>query len=221
MSEIAFLSFGLVGGRPVFMDERHDSYFVLEESTEAEFLELIDSNGAPEAGGSADLRSALGTEHGPPRITLAQPPHARCSLLDEMAAVSKPGIRDALSVTLLLRRVRAEIAKRPIGEILLDLTQDAAKVQLGTGEVDVVRDAARFVAARRLVPHAPNCLTDSLALVHWLGRPQGALLVFGVKLGPFGAHCWVQIGDLLLNDRLETVTQFRPVRVIECTPATL
>lgn len=221
MSEIGFLSFGLVGSRPVFMDERHDSYFLLEEGMEAEFLDLIKDDGSLEAEGSANLRSALGADNGSHRILLAQPPHAGRSLLDEIAAVPRPGIRDALTVALLLRRVRSAIAKRPIGDILHDLSQDAAKLQRGTGEVDVVRDAARFIAARRLVPHPANCLTDSLALVQWLGRPQGALLVFGVKLEPFGAHCWVQLRDLLLNDRLETVERFRPVRVIECAPATL
>lgn len=221
MSEIAFLSFGLVGGRPVFMDERHDSYFLLEESTETEFLNLIDSAGALEADGSANLRAALGAQEVPPRIALAQPPHTGRSLLDEIgAATSKARLRDALSVAVLLRRARSAIATRPIGEILLDLAQTEATDHRESGAVAVARDAARFIAARRLVPYAPNCLTDSLALIHWLGRPQGALLVFAVKLEPFGAHCWVQLGDLLLNDRLETITQFRPVRVIECTPAT-
>jgi hypothetical protein len=221
MSEIEFLSYGLVAGRPVFMDERHDSYFLLEESTEAEFLDLIESEGTLEAGGSASLRSALGAPHGSPRIALARPPHAGRSLLDEIGAASRARIRDALSVGLLLRRARSAIATKPIRDILFDLAHGMTTARQQVGDGEIVRDAGRFIAARRVVPHASNCLTDSLALVHWLERPRGVLLVFGVKLEPFGAHCWVQLGDLLLNDRLDTIAQFRPVRVIECAPATL
>lgn len=45
------------------------------------------------------------------------------------------------------------------------------------------------------------------------------MLVFGVKLDPFSAHCWVQIGDLLLNDRADQVARFRCVRVLTCSAA--
>ena len=220
MSDIAFLSFGLVGGRPVFMDERHDSYFLLERDLEAEFLVLIDRNGRLEGGGSPGLRSALGGPYEAVRTVRAKPPHAVRSLLDEIGAAAGPRIGDVLGIALHLRHARSAIATRPIGEILADLARDAATVPPEPDEDAVVRAAARFIAARRLVPHARSCLTESLALLQWLGRPPGAALVFGVKLEPFGAHCWAQFGELLLNDRPDAIAQFRPVRVIECVPAT-
>ena len=214
MSESGLLSFGLVSGRPVFMDERQDSYFRLEESTEAEFLDLVKSNGTVTASASADLRAALGASHGSPRIVLAQPPQACRSLLDEIGPVPKARIRDAVIIARLLRRARTSIAKRPIGEILSGLAQDARTQRRLDGDIEITAGASRFISGRRLVPYALNCLTDSLALMHWLGRSPGALLVFGAKLEPFAAHCWVQLGDLLLNDRTDVVAQFRPVRVI-------
>ncbi|HVM23271.1 MAG TPA: lasso peptide biosynthesis B2 protein [Sphingomicrobium sp.] len=215
----AILSVGLVGGRPVFMDERNDSYFLLEEKSEAEFLDLIDCDGPLMDGAGASLRSALGADEDM-RVVFAQPPQASRTLLDQPEA-SRPRIGDALRIALLLRRARTAIATRPIGEILLELARGNRSIERRPGDAEVVRQAARFIAARRLVPGAPNCLADSLALVQWLGRPQGVLLIFGVKLDPFGAHCWAQLGDLLLSDRTDTVAQFRPVRVVECTPATL
>lgn len=56
--------------------------------------------------------------------------------------------------------------------------------------------------------------------MRWLtAEGDGATLVFGVKLDPFAAHCWVERGDVLLNDRPERVERFAPIRTIECTPA--
>jgi hypothetical protein len=214
MSEIGLISFGFVGGRPVFMDERHDSYFLLEEKEEAEFLELIESDATIKSAGPG-LRSALDAQDGSPRIILAQPPRATRSLLDEIDPAAKPRIRDVVSVAWLLRRSRHAIATRPIGEILFDLGKDSEPDRGQCEGLDPVANAARFITARRLVPYAPNCLTDSLALVRWLGR-SGASLVFGVKLEPFSAHCWVQLDDLLLNDRADTAAQFQPVRVAAC-----
>ena len=59
------------------------------------------------------------------------------------------------------------------------------------------------------------CLLDSIALVRFLAR-RGlyAQLVFGVTDDPFSAHCWVQAGDLVLNDTVGDVSAHTPIRVI-------
>lgn len=72
-----------------------------------------------------------------------------------------------------------------------------------------------FRAARRLVPLTPNCLTDSLALSTFLVRRNIRCdLVFGVKLDPFAAHCWLQDQDGILNDSADSVTTFTPILAI-------
>jgi hypothetical protein len=79
----------------------------------------------------------------------------------------------------------------------------------------------RFISARRLVPVKPNCLLDSVALLRWLGdAAASASLVFGVKLAPFAAHCWVQSDTALLDDVSDNVARFVPVRVIRCSAPT-
>ena len=35
--------------------------------------------------------------------------------------------------------------------------------------------------------------------------------VFGVKMGPFGAHCWVQDGAFVYNDTIAHTGSFQPV----------
>lgn len=60
-----------------------------------------------------------------------------------------------------------------------------------------------------------RCLFDSLALVEFLSSfrlfPQW---VFGVKVQPFAAHCWIQDGDRVLNDSLEYVRRFTPIMTV-------
>ena len=72
-----------------------------------------------------------------------------------------------------------------------------------------------FEKLRPLYPRPYLCMFDSLALVHFLARygvfPQW---VFAVKLEPFAAHCWVQTGDLLLNDTIDNVRDYTPIMSI-------
>ena len=64
------------------------------------------------------------------------------------------------------------------------------------------------------IPIAPNCLYDFLALCRFLQR-RGIVadLVIGAKLHPFGAHCWLQDGEILLNDSVSVARDFEPVLV--------
>ena len=59
------------------------------------------------------------------------------------------------------------------------------------------------------------CLLDSLTLLHFLGaegiHPEW---VFGVKTEPFDAHCWVQHGEVVLNDVPDRVRQYSPILVV-------
>lgn len=59
------------------------------------------------------------------------------------------------------------------------------------------------------------CLLDSLTMLHFLSaegiHPDW---VFGVKTEPFDAHCWVQCGEVLLNDIPDRVRQYSPILVV-------
>lgn len=60
-----------------------------------------------------------------------------------------------------------------------------------------------------------KCLLDSLTLVTFLAKEGFApRWVIGVKVGPFGAHSWVQCGKTVLNDQHAYVRQFRPILVV-------
>ena len=72
-----------------------------------------------------------------------------------------------------------------------------------------------FDRLRWYYPRSYLCLFDSLALIHFLARfgmfPDW---VFGVTADPFEAHCWVQAGNVVLNDTVERVSAFTPIMSI-------
>jgi hypothetical protein len=72
----------------------------------------------------------------------------------------------------------------------------------------------RFVAHRFRFGKTDACLLSSLALLEFLA-PHGLYpqLVFGVRMRPFQAHCWVQHEVTVLGDTLDRVTQFTPIMV--------
>jgi hypothetical protein len=72
-----------------------------------------------------------------------------------------------------------------------------------------------FSSASLLLPPADRCLVRALALHHLCWR-RGirAVLVFGVRMNPFRAHCWVQLADRILIGEFEQVRLFTPIAVL-------
>ena len=60
-----------------------------------------------------------------------------------------------------------------------------------------------------------NCMFHSLALIEYLSHFNlYPCWVFGVKMGPFVAHCWVQNDDMTLNDSVDHVAAFTPIMAV-------
>jgi len=72
--------------------------------------------------------------------------------------------------------------------------------------------ARRFAEAHLHVPGLARCLPRSLALIDFLDRHGAtAQLIFGVRTHPFEAHCWVQTGDVILNDTVSRACWYTPI----------
>lgn len=70
--------------------------------------------------------------------------------------------------------------------------------------------------ARSWIPFEGECLKRSFLLKRFLAsRGFAADWVFGVRTWPFAAHCWLQIDDLVVGDRLERVGRFTPIMRIQ------
>lgn len=205
-------SFGLVDGTPVFMDVAADSYFRLESQEECAFLRALRERerrssepiltGFLRGSGLKDWK--IEPISGQPLPTSALPRRA-----------GKPKTFEVLAVARLLLSVRRALRRYSIGDILEHLVLLPCGTEASAPQPTA--NASTFRNARNFVPLGGNCLRDSLALMHWLAkRGESATLVFGVKLDPFAAHCWVQKDEIALNDRPERIERFTPIRIIQC-----
>lgn len=199
-----------VDGRLLLLDLHKDRYFQLDEgsagaikrwrggeSIEPEALALLVKKGLLCPGDASAPASTV-------------PASPRLSLLDQDSSRSSGAALLLPEVGRWLLLVRRELARG------LDHAVAMLERRRGVdGGAHVGLHAERFRRARRLIPFAPNCLTDSLALSAFLARRRVAhQLVFGVKLDPFAAHCWLQCDDLVLNDAVDRVASFVPIKAI-------
>jgi hypothetical protein len=64
----------------------------------------------------------------------------------------------------------------------------------------------------RYAPSDNTCLLNSLAMMRFFAiydiYPDW---IFGVRIQPFAAHCWVQNGSIVLNDSAQNVISYSPV----------
>jgi hypothetical protein len=111
-------------------------------------------------------------------------------------------------------------ASRELRRQRFQLTVEAVRARKSrnasrAGPADIERARSLMLVFERLrlfYPRSYLCLFDSLALIHFLARfdvyPDW---VFGVNADPFEAHCWVQAGNVVLNDTLARVSGFTPI----------
>lgn len=219
MANRRILSFGLVDERAVFMDLATDSYFTLDAAS-AQHLHRLLAIGQPLKCDHI-LFEALGITDQDTDVLRADQPRVSKSMLDQRDG-GRPRLADIIRVAQLVRTTRSRLRRLTIERVLQESQASPVDEPSGNaGPEGIILQTDRFLSARKVVPIEQNCLLDSLSLLHWLGPRRSAVtLIFGVKLDPFAAHCWVQSNDLVLNDRVETVAAFTPVRVIRCSAAT-
>ncbi|WP_287002764.1 lasso peptide biosynthesis B2 protein [Sphingobium sp.] len=76
-------------------------------------------------------------------------------------------------------------------------------------------EASAFVHSDRIMSRNRQCLASSIALLDRLAS-KGCYptMVFGVRVDPFLAHCWVQNSHMVLNDDADRVREFTPILVV-------
>jgi hypothetical protein len=126
---------------------------------------------------------------------------------------------DALSFLLAVTAVTSRLRRRDLLRLLRGI--EAAKARSGSipapeAGVNVGILTRAFDRLRVWCYSAEDaCLKDSLVLAYFL-LSRGALptFVMGIRTKPFGAHAWVQSGDVVLNDSVENVQRYTPIVVI-------
>lgn len=96
------------------------------------------------------------------------------------------------------------------------LHKEGRRTESNPNNLERTRHLVRaFDAMRPIFPREYLCLFDSLALMYFLLDYEiSPEWVFGVKTDPFEAHCWLELGGVLLNDTPEFVRDFSAIMVV-------
>lgn len=151
---------------------------------------------------------AVGERPQPPRRT---PEPAR----RQLARASTPSRRTLLRAGFSL--AAATMSFR--GKSLRQLVQTCPPASSSPPPLDDVQTLIESVtavqAALPWIPFEGECLQRAFQIRRVLAR-RGihSDWVFGVRTWPFAAHCWLQIGDLVIADTLDRVNRYTPIMVV-------
>jgi hypothetical protein len=206
-------------GRIVLLDMLEDRYSCLSRGASGAFLRL--ASGAMQAGDLEQLEPlvaggllvddpANGSMEQSSRIPAALGDHVEEP--DPSAAIADlcAAIRAQLRWAILLKL-------RRLAHIVKSIERPAAAHAMPPGDADQLlqRLISAFASASLLIPAADRCLVRAFAFraicMRRGIRPQ---LVFGVRLNPFHAHCWVQLDRRVLIGDFEQVCLFTPIAAI-------
>lgn len=203
-----------IDGRTIFLDIKRNRYSVIRSDT-ARALSVGDRAAVPRnILDQADAFGWLGEHMDRPACPVAQieKPRIELASIAPTTAPTKSLVASAMACMIM---TRCRLATRNLESLLRDVsaTNDrAAKARKRASVEDVVLAAD---VVERFALGSKACLLKSLALQKMLSRHgHASVLVFGVRLNPFGAHCWVQQGDVVLNDTIERVGMFTIIRAV-------
>jgi hypothetical protein len=218
------LSFCRIDGHFIFLDIQRDRYFRLDNAMESALLAYIDHNEHSSTGFSKLIKhniltKASGTERCVAPPVIKSPSR---SVLEEGTETHKFDVFACLEVFAILAATKWQLKTRKLKDILDRLiasrqgrgrAQGSARPEpLEKTTLDAV---SLFRQMRRYVPIASCCLLDSLSMVKFLMRRRlPSTIVVGVTLDPFGAHCWVQVADLMLNETLDKASLYTTIKII-------
>lgn len=192
-----------LGGTLIFLDIARDRYFCLADACNRKALHELEQAG-------------LGRFQQPacwPKPADWTPP-LRTSVAIGNGSFRLPDIARAIWMQ---RRTERRLTSTSFAATLTDLRclMNAVEHRASKSRRTAAQSIRAFEHARLLRTAADRCLPRSIALALCLASDgERTNLVIGVKLAPFGAHCWVQSGGEVLNDSVEEVLRYQPILVI-------
>jgi hypothetical protein len=209
------LSYCVIDGAVVFLDAQQDRYFALTNATARRFLAVsqaieCDCEVNPSEARDFVARNILVEGDGvrPGSIAAIARPATEWVPPNDAATGSRPHYRMLAFACILTTSVRLRTLSF---ETAIRAARPIRPAATPAGLVPHV--IAAFQATRRHLPWRLDCLPASLSLLSYLGRFSiSSDLVLAVTIRPFAAHCWVQIGDMVVGDTLERIQPFTPIR---------
>ena len=214
-------------GAYIFLDARADRYFAYTGDTARLFSEIISTDRTEQLSQDAErftdhlLRSGVllrpAAKAQPLKAcTAARPETSRFEQACLLAADAKysewSNMLTALARSWSLKRMHS------LRGVISGARRWKQNIPSGHERMldDVAGLTAQFLAlAPFLFTTKDACLFRSLFLMRFLaGHGITVTWTFGVRLAPFGAHCWVEYDGAVLNDHLEHVGGFAPILTI-------
>lgn len=220
-----YLHFCELGGILIFLDEAADRYLQLTGQQKRWFRELARLHENPTTPNNETLlfrdklvekgMFCLTEKDGKPiSETLLAGPNASLYDLTITNSTCESRVQLALFMYALLRCWALD--KR---NALKSVLKSARRWKLRTPEGDSDRAISLTRTFHDFSPLFINthdqCRFRSLLLLKYLSINCVAVdWVFGVRISPFGAHCWIEHQGMVLNDHLENTRQYKPIMKI-------
>jgi hypothetical protein len=209
----------------IFLDLRTDGYFLLKPEEAQALRSLLEGDLANER--HSDLATPLKSlveagllvtdEHLGRPLAPADLEIARTKLIDpegitRVDLTARDVLNFALACAVAFLRLRVTHIQSTVR--LVERRRRAATAT--PFDIDKARALTSvFYKLRCLFPVNYLCLYDSLALILFLSK-YGVFpkWIFGVRLEPWEAHCWVQQESILFNDEPEEVADYEAIMAV-------
>lgn len=218
------LSFCQVDGELIFLDLDNDQYFQLPKRLEQGLTSEVNSAGEINSARRELIRRRILVETTFPQESTSSEffDAPACSALEVRPQHQSLSLSTLFEVLVLIGSTQVQLKSRKLSSIIASLVayrrnqvESAGAASSTPLPPSLLEATAAFLQARLYIPIEPCCLLDSLSLVRFLARRRlSASIVFAVTTNPFNAHCWVQSGDLVLNDTVGNAILHTPIRVV-------
>lgn len=203
------------GGQAILLDLQRDRFFLASKRLRDELRQMLEGKSAEDDPTSLN---ALAPSRMPP---------GSCGLRISTVPIVAPSTdiftdRAESSPALLIDAIREQVVMahalktRPLWRVVDRIrARKTHPPQHAKDRHSLERRAAAFLGSAKLFGSDQKCLRRSLALANSAAKyGHDVTLYLGVSVRPFSAHCWVQHGDIVLNDSIDEVLQFTPILAI-------
>lgn len=209
------IGFCETGGDLVFLDLARDKYLAMRGEDRAAFERLCRGEANDGEAMTRLVQTGLLVRSDSP--VLIEPTRIEVPPRDLSSAAEQGfSIGAALSAAVSLRWARRAMRPDRIAATIAGFSRCERGETVEAPEERVEAIAARYAASRWIDPISQRCLIDALALGRII-RAQGgrAALVFGVRLAPFAAHCWLQTPRVVLTGTAADARNYAPILAVE------
>ena len=149
--------------------------------------------------------------------TAKLPPRRRKSITPARRDVrdfQRVSLAEALSAGVSLVRSTVAFKRRGMSG-LIAFDRPLPSTAAAPRQSQILTTASAAAAVLPWIPFERECLLRGFQLQR-LFRERGVDVswVFGVKTWPFAAHCWVQVGDLVVGDTVDRVSRYTPIMAV-------